>query len=158
MESSSTSWLTPKIIYHLICYSTPESLSKLTQFSLYPWMYFSDHRQHSSCLWSWCFWWPYPIQVWLLWLCQMRHSCLRYSKGQWSNWNWNYYPQVCWHQGKICLAFTSGLPFTIIQGLPFQSSSLSSELWRKEHHFWRSSWDSPDQLEPDRHSYWCFWV
>ncbi len=39
----------------------------------------------------------------------------------------------------ICLPTTSGLSFTIIQGLPFQSSSLSSVLWRKEHYFWRSS-------------------
>ncbi len=48
--------------------------------------------------------------------------------------------------------------FIIIPGSPFQSSSLSSELWRKEHYFWISNWESPHQLEQDRHSYWCFWV
>ncbi len=87
-------------------------------------------------MWSWCFNWTYSIQVWLLWLFQMQHSCQWYFKGQWSNWNWNYYPQVCWHQGTIYLLTTSGLLLFIIQGLQCQSSSLSSELWRKKHYLW----------------------
>ncbi len=62
----------------------------------------------SPCLWYWCFCWTYFVQVWLLWLCQMQHSCPKYFKGQGSDWKWNHYSQVCWHQGTICLLTTSG--------------------------------------------------
>ncbi len=33
------------------------------------------------------------VQAWLLWLCQIEHSCQLYFKGQWANWNWNPYSQ-----------------------------------------------------------------
>ncbi len=130
---ASTPWLQPESIYHFIFYSMPESLSKLTRFSSYPWMHFSYPGWYSSCLWSWCFCQPYPIQVWLRWLCQIQQSWQWYFKGWWSNWHWNHYSQVCWCQGTISLLTTSGLSSTIIQYFHFQSSSLSSELWRKMH-------------------------
>ncbi len=50
-----------------------------------------------------------------------------------------------WHQETIFLLTTSSSSSTIIHSFPFQSSHLSSELKRKEHHLWRSSWDSSNQ-------------
>ncbi len=116
--------LTP-IIVHL------SAIAHLNLFQSLPNLHYP--RWCSSCTWSLRFCWPNSIQVWLRWLCQIQQSWQWYFKGWWSNWHWNHYSQVCWRQGTISLLTTSGLSSTIIQYFHFQSSSLSSELWRKMH-------------------------
>ncbi len=117
--TSSKSWLPSESIFNLIYYGMLESLLNLTWFLSHPGMYLAHLEWLFSCLHSWCLCWPYPIQVWLLWLHQIKHFCQWYFKGQLSSWDWNYYPQVCWHQGTFCLLDTSGLSSLIIWGLPF---------------------------------------
>ncbi len=56
------------------------SHQKLTQFSSYPGMHVSHHVQHPSCLLSWCFIWPYSIQVWRSLLCKIQIPVHDFSK------------------------------------------------------------------------------
>ncbi len=89
------------LLQHLDSYQSPLTISSAIQclnlFQSSPNFHciFEFTSHNPSCLWSWCFCRPYPIQLWLLWLCQMQHSCPRYLKSQQSNWNWNHHPQVC---------------------------------------------------------------
>ncbi len=69
--------------YHIFCMISPLIRIRLqshTNSSLSPGMHFLHPRWHPSGLWSLCFGCPCPVQVWLLWLCPMKHFCHAISK------------------------------------------------------------------------------
>ncbi len=90
------------------------------------------------------------LVLWLALLCSSLTTLIMSNPG--------FVSMIFQSQGTIGLLTSWGLAFTVIWGLPFQSSSLLLGLCRKEHHVWRSRWDSPNQLEPNWHSYWRHWV
>ncbi len=71
--SNAKSWLPSECIFTLICYLLLQFVSfpKLTHLQLYHGMYFSHPRRHPSCLWSWCFFWPYSTDFSDYFICSI---------------------------------------------------------------------------------------